>query len=62
MAQAGPGLGGVIGIACAVAVVTTLAAACVAAWQARWMRIAWRTAGGWIAASGLLLLGWSLKQ
>jgi urease accessory protein len=61
MAQAGPGLRGVVGIAGAVFVLTTLAAACVAAWQAGWMRIAWRALGGWVAASGLLLLGWSLR-
>jgi len=61
MAQAGPGLRGVVGIAGAVFVVTTLAAACVAARQAGWIRIAWRAAGGWVAASGLLLLGWSLR-
>jgi len=61
MAQAGPGLRGIVGIAGTVFVVTTLAAACVAAWQEGWMRIAWRAVGGWIAASGLLLLGWSLR-
>jgi hypothetical protein len=61
MAQAGPGFRGVLGIAGAVFVATTLAAACVAAWQAGWMRIAWRVAGSWIGASGLLLLGWSLR-
>jgi len=61
MAQAGPGLRGVLGIAGTVFVVTTLAAGCVAAWQAGWMRIAWRVAGSWIGASGLLLLGWSLR-
>ena len=61
MAQAGPGLRGVVGIAGTVFVLTTLAAACVAAWQAGWMRTAWRAVGGWVAASGLLLLGWSLR-
>jgi len=61
MAQAGPGVHGVIGIVGAVFVVTTLGAACAAAWQSGWRRIAWRVAGSWIAASGLLLLGWSLR-
>lgn len=60
MAQSGPGVRGVVGIACTVFVFTTLAAACAAAWQSGWLRIAWRVAGSWIAASGLLLLGWSL--
>ena len=61
MAQAGPGIRGVIGIVGAVFVTTTLAAAAVVAWQQGWQRIAWRAAGSWIAASGLLLLGWSLR-
>jgi hydrogenase/urease accessory protein HupE len=61
MAQAGPGIRGVLGIAGTVFVATTIAAACVVAWQAGWMRIAWRALGGWVAASGLLLLGWSLR-
>ena len=61
MAQAGPGVRGVVGIVGAVFVVTTLGAACAVAWQSGWLRIAWRVAGSWIAASGLLLLGWSLR-
>jgi hydrogenase/urease accessory protein HupE len=61
MAQAGPGVRGVVGIVSAVFVVTTLGAACAVAWQSGWLRIAWRVAGSWIAASGLLLLGWSLR-
>ena len=61
MAQAGAGVRGAIGITCAVFVVTTLCAASAVAWQRGWQRIAWRAAGSWIAASGLLLLGWSLR-
>jgi urease accessory protein len=61
MVQAGPGIRGLVGIAGAVFIVTTLAAACVAAWHTGWLRIAWRVSGSWIAASGLLLLGWSLR-
>lgn len=61
MAQAGPGARGVIGIVGAVFVATTLGAACAVTWQSGWLRIAWRVAGSWIAASGLLLLGWSLR-
>ncbi|HXX82430.1 MAG TPA: HupE/UreJ family protein [Casimicrobiaceae bacterium] len=60
MAQAGPGLRAVMGISATVFVVTTLVAALVVAWQSGWLRIAWRVVGSWIAASGLLLLGWSL--
>ena len=61
MAQAGAGARGVVGSALALFVLVTLAAAGASAWQAGWMRIAWRVAGSWIAAGGLLLLGWSLK-
>jgi hydrogenase/urease accessory protein HupE len=62
MAQAGPGLRGVAGSVGALFVTTTLGAAAATAWQAGWLRIAWRVAGSWIAASGLLLLGWSLRR
>lgn len=61
MGQAGAGLRGVAGSAAAVFVVATLAAATASAWHAGWLRIAWRVAGSWIAAGGLLLLGWSLR-
>ena len=61
MAQAGAGLRAIAGIAAAVFVVVTLASAAAVAWQSGWMRIAWRVAGSWIAAGGLLLLGWSLR-
>jgi urease accessory protein len=61
MAQAGPGLGGVVGIAGTVFVITALLVACATAWQSGWRRIGWRIAGSWIAASGLLLLSWSLR-
>jgi hydrogenase/urease accessory protein HupE len=61
MAQAGAGVRGGVGIVGAVFVVATLGAACAVAWQSGWLRIAWRVAGSWIAASGLLLLGWSLR-
>jgi hypothetical protein len=62
MAQAGPGLRGVAGSVGALFVTTTLGAAAATAWQAGWLRIAWRVAGSWVAASGLLLLGWSLRR
>lgn len=61
MAQAGTGLRGVLGVACAVLVVSVLVAAAATAWQRGWLRIAWRVAGSWIAAGGVLLLGWSLR-
>jgi hypothetical protein len=61
MAQAGAGMRGMLGIVGSVFIVTTLASAAAVAWQAGWLRIAWRVAGSWVAASGLLLLGWSLR-
>jgi len=61
MTQSGAGTWGVVSIALAVFVVATLASAGAASWQAGWMRIAWRVVGSWIAAGGLLLLGWSLR-
>lgn len=61
MAQAGAGVRGIIGIVTAVFVVATMVAACAVAWQSGWLRAAWRVAGSWVAASGLLLAGWSLR-
>ncbi|MBE2244570.1 MAG: HupE/UreJ family protein [Burkholderiaceae bacterium] len=61
MAQAGPGVRGAIGVVGALFVASTLVAAAAVAWQRGWLRIAWRVAGSWLAASGLLLLGWSLR-
>lgn len=58
---AGLALGVLMGIAGAAFVVATLVAAFMATRQAAWARIAGRVAGSWIAASGLLLLGWSLR-
>lgn len=61
MAQAGPGLRGIVGVVGSLFVATTLAAAAAVAWHDGWLRLAWRVAGSWLAASGLLLLGWSLR-
>jgi hydrogenase/urease accessory protein HupE len=61
MAQAGAGVRGVVGIVAAVFVVSTLITAAAFALNSGWPRIAWRVAGSWVAASGLLLLGWSLR-
>jgi hydrogenase/urease accessory protein HupE len=59
MSGVGPGLRGVLGASAALFVVATLVAAAVVSLQRGWLRIAWRVLGSWIAASGLLLLGWS---
>ncbi len=50
-----------LGLAVAVAVTTALPAAAVVRFGDAWRRIAIRVAGSWIAASGLLLLGWSIR-
>jgi urease accessory protein len=60
MAESDQGLRGVVGSTAAIFVLVTLIAALAAGTTVGWIRIAWRVAGSWIAASGLLLLGWAL--
>ena len=50
-----------IGLASAVFVLVVLVAALVVRLRTHWARIAVRIGGSWIAASGLLMLGWSLR-
>jgi hydrogenase/urease accessory protein HupE len=50
-----------LGLAAAVFVLVVLVAALVVQLRAQWARIAVRVSGSWIAASGLLMLGWSLR-
>jgi urease accessory protein len=52
---------GLIGVAALTFVVVALLAAFVVSLAVAWARVAVRVAGSWIAASGLLLLGWSLR-
>jgi hydrogenase/urease accessory protein HupE len=52
---------GLIGIAALLFVAVTLAAALVVSLEKAWARIAVRVAGSWIAATGLLLAGWTLS-
>jgi hypothetical protein len=61
MAEAKVGALGLVGIAATVFVLVALAAALVVALRAPWVRIAVRVAGSWVAATGLLMLGWSLR-
>ena len=51
-----------IGIGTAVFVLVAIGAAVVVSLKAAWQRVAVRVAGSWIAAIGLLLLGWSLRS
>ena len=50
-----------LGLAAAVFVLVALVAALVVQLRAHWARIAVRVGGSWIAASGLLMLGWSIR-
>jgi hydrogenase/urease accessory protein HupE len=50
-----------LGLVIAVFVVIALAAAFVVRLHVQWARIAVRVAGSWIAASGLLMLGWAVR-
>lgn len=61
MAQAKLGLLGLVGIAATVFVLIALVAGFVVSLKTQWTRIAVRVAGSWIAAMGILLLGWAVK-
>jgi urease accessory protein len=52
---------GLIGIAGAIFVLVALGAALVVSCRAEWARVAVRVGGSWVAAIGLLILGWSLR-
>lgn len=56
-----PAIVAIVGIAFAVFVLVVLVAALVVRLRTYWARIAVRVGGSWIAASGLLMLGWSLR-
>jgi len=57
----GAGTPGLLGILAILFVLVALASALVVSLNKPWTRIAVRVVGSWIAASGLLLLGWSLR-
>jgi hypothetical protein len=61
MQQAGAGLLGLLGMLAALFVLIALVAACVVSLHQQWARIAVRVAGSWMAAIGLLMLGWTLR-
>jgi urease accessory protein len=56
-----PAVAATLGLAAAVFVLVVLVAALVVQIRAHWGRIAVRVGGSWIAASGLLMLGWSIR-
>ena len=61
MATAGLGARGVLGAVCMAFVCATLAAAMVVSVRNASLRIAVRVAASWLAAAGVLALGWTLK-
>jgi urease accessory protein len=61
MSQAKLGVLGLAGIVASLFVMLSLVESLVVSLRAPWTRIAVRVAGSWIAAAGLLLLGWSLR-
>jgi hydrogenase/urease accessory protein HupE len=61
MGPSGSAVVALLGLTSGVFVLIVLAAAFVVQLRASWARIAVRIAGSWIAASGLLMLGWSFR-
>ncbi len=62
MAQSGAGGLGMLGAATSALLLAILASALATALRVGWPRIALRVAGSWIAALGILALGWSLRR
>lgn len=61
MGQPGVGAVALLGLVSMVFVLVAFCAALVVRLRWPWMRIAVRVVGSWIAASGLLMLGWNLR-
>ncbi len=59
--EGGPGISGLFGITATLFVLVAIASAFVISLQAAWTRVAVRVTGSWIAAVGLLMLGWLVK-
>jgi hydrogenase/urease accessory protein HupE len=53
---------GIAGVAVALFVIVSLLAGQVASVRLAWGRIVVRVAGSWIAATGLLMLGWAVRE
>jgi len=62
LAQPGLGAVGLLGIVAAVFTLVALAASFVVPLRAMWTRVVVRVAGSWIAAIGLLLIGWAIRS
>ena len=61
MGQSGSAAAALLGLVFAIFVLIALAAAFVVRLRAAWALIAVRVAGSWVAASGLLMLGWAIR-
>ena len=61
LGQGQAGALGMVGIVSALGVTVALLAGSVVTVQAGWTRVVVRVAGSWIAASGLLMLGWTVR-
>jgi hypothetical protein len=61
MAAEGREMLGLVGIGSAVFVLTAISTSRVVSLRATWSRMAIRVAGSWVAATGLLMLGWGLR-
>ena len=59
--EGGPGISGLFGITATLFVLVAIASAFVVSLQAAWTRIAIRVTGSWIAAVGILMLGWLVR-
>ena len=61
LAATNAGMTGALGVACTIFVTAALLSGAVVSLRKPWMRIVVRVAGSWIAAIGLLMLGWSVR-
>ena len=57
--EGGPGVSGLLGITSALFVLVAIVSAFVISLQASWTRVVVRVAGSWIAAIGILMIGWA---
>jgi len=61
LATIGAGPSALLGIVAAALVVALLTSAAVVSLRAAWARVAVRVAGSWVAAVGMLMLGWLVR-
>ena len=61
LAVMGSGLLSIVGVSVTVLIIGLLCSALIVSLKAAWTRIAVRVAGSWIAAVGMLMLGWMVR-